>query len=203
MAGPVDLLNAPLRFLKGVGRKRAEDLARVGLNQVEDLLCRLPFRYEDRSNFQPIASAIPGQTISIAGELINCGVRLTRRQSFKLFQAVVRDDSGLLTVVWPNQPYLANSLRSHQRVILFGTVEEWRGRLQLASPQFEVVENDDAETIHTGRIVPIYERTGIVTPKLQRKLVHDVLQQFGLRRIRPARGLHPQRPDPAGVSGSQ
>jgi ATP-dependent DNA helicase RecG len=178
MAGPDDLLNAPLRFLKGVGRKRAEDLARVGLNQVEDLLCRLPFRYEDRSNFQPIASAAPGETISIAGELINCGVRLTKRQSFKLFQAVVRDDSGLLTVVWPNQPYLANSLRSHQRVILFGTVEEWRGRLQLASPQFEVVEGDDVETIHTGRIVPIYERTGIVTPKLQRKLVHDVVQRL-------------------------
>src|SRR5512139_180423 len=178
MAGPDDLLNAPLRFLKSVGPKRAEDLSRVGLDRVEDLLCRLPFRYEDRGNFQPIASARAGQTISVAGELINCGVRLTRRRGFKLFQGVVRDPSGLLTVVWPNQPYLANALRPHRRVVLFGTVEQWRGRLQLTSPQFEVIDEDGTETIHTGRIVPIYERAGVVTPKMQRKLVHDVLEQL-------------------------
>jgi ATP-dependent DNA helicase RecG len=178
MAGADDLLNAPLRFLKGVGRKRAEDLSRVGLDRVEDLLFRLPFRYEDRGNFQPIASAKAGQPISVAGELINCGVRLTKRQGFKLFQGVVRDESGLLAVVWPNQPYLANSLRPHRRVVLFGTVERWRGRLQLTSPQFEIVDEDDQETIHTGRIVPVYERAGVVAPKLQRTLVHDVLQRL-------------------------
>jgi ATP-dependent DNA helicase RecG len=63
-------------------------------------------------------------------------------------------------------------------VVLFGTVEQWRGRLQLTSPQFEVIDEDGTETIHTGRIVPIYERAGVVTPKMQRRLVHEVLEQL-------------------------
>ena len=36
---------------------------------------------------------------------------------------------------------------------------------------------DAAQTIHTGRIVPVYEKTGTVTPKMQRRLVYDALQR--------------------------
>ena len=53
-------LDTPLQFLKGVGPRRAADLQRVGLHTVEDLLYRFPIRYEDRGNFQTIASLRPG-----------------------------------------------------------------------------------------------------------------------------------------------
>src|SRR5512136_2699171 len=173
-----NFFQTPLQNLTGVGPRRSEDLGRVGLRTIEDLLARFPYRYEDRGRFQPIATVQVGQTVSVCGELVNCRVRLTRRPNFRLFEALARDESGGLRVIWPNQPYLDRVLRAHQRVVLFGRVEVWRGHMQLTSPEYEVVDHDDAETIHTGRIVPIYERAGVMTPKLQRRLVHDVLQRL-------------------------
>jgi ATP-dependent DNA helicase RecG len=173
-----EYLRLPLGRFKGVGTRRSEDLARVGLHTVDDLLARFPYRYEDRGQFQPIDTVQVGQTVSVAGDLVNCRLRLTRRPNFKLFEALVRDETGALRVVWPNQPYLERVLRPHQRVVLFGQVEVWRGHMQLTSPDYETLDADDTDTIHTGRIVPIYERAGTMTPKLQRRLVYDILQSL-------------------------
>ena len=76
------LLETPLQFLKGVGPRRAADLARVGLATTEDLLYRFPIRYEDRSRPQPISTLKPGQSASIAGRVLSCGLRTTRWPGF-------------------------------------------------------------------------------------------------------------------------
>ena len=178
MATETGYFLTPLRDVKGVGTRRSEDLGRVGLRTIDDLLSRFPYRYEDRGRFQPIDTVQVGQTVSVCGDLVNCRVRLTRRPNFRLFEALVRDETGGLRVIWPNQPYLERVLRPHQRVVLFGQVEVWRGHMQLTSPEYEVLDHDAMETIHTGRIVPVYERAGVMTPKLQRRLVYDVLQRL-------------------------
>ena len=172
---PDDFLATPLQFLKGVGPRRAADLAHAGLHTVEDLLYRFPIRYEDRSRFAPIASLKPGQTASIAGRVLSCGLRSTRRPGFKIFEAVVDDASGSLRATWLNQPFLRDVFARGQHVVLFGPVEmRGHGGLQLTNPQYEILDDEDGETIHTGRIVPVYEKTGSVTPKMQRRLVYDV-----------------------------
>jgi ATP-dependent DNA helicase RecG len=149
------------------------------------LLYRFPIRYEDRSSFQTIAALRPGVTASILGEVIGCGIRPTRRPRFKIFELVIRDGTGSLRAIWFNQPFLNDVFRPHQRVILFGKLELTSHGLQLQNPQYEVLPQatDDAEaadddTLHTGRIVPIYEKTGTVTTKMQRVLVHHALSQL-------------------------
>ena len=62
-------LQTPLRFLKGIGPKRAEQLAAFGLQTVEDLLYHLPFRYEDRRQVKNISQAIVGQEKTFIGAL--------------------------------------------------------------------------------------------------------------------------------------
>ena len=174
-----ELLGTPLQYLKGVGPRRAADLEHAGLVTVEDLLYRFPLRYEDRSRLQPIATLKPGQVASIAGKVLSCGLRSTRRPGFKIFEAVVGDPSGALRVSWLNQPFLKDVFAKGQHVVLFGAVElRGSGGPQLTNPQYELLDEEDAETIHTGRIVPVYEKTGSVTPKIQRRLVHDVLQRL-------------------------
>ena len=118
-----EALAAPLQYLKGVGPKRAADLARVGLVTVEDLLYRFPIRYEDRSRLQPVASLKPGHAASIAGRITSCGLRMTRRPGFKIFEALVSDSSGALRVAWLNQPFLRDVFTRGQNVVLFGVVE--------------------------------------------------------------------------------
>ena len=189
-------LSSPLQYLKGVGPRRAADLQRVGLHTVEDLLYRFPIRYEDRGNFRTIASLRPGVQASIVGEVVGGGVRPTRRPRFKIFELLVRDGTGSLRAIWFNQPFLNDVFRPHQRVILFGRLELTSHGLQLQNPQYEILraEQPDEEhggeaaeddTLHTGRIVPVYEKTGTLTTKMQRVLVHHALAQ-----------LPPTLPDP-------
>src|SRR5207253_4046363 len=105
-------------------------------------------------------------------------------------------------------PFLNDVFRAHQRVILFGKLELTSHGLQMQGPQYELVEGVDADeglegiegiegideadrdpsTVHTGRIVPIYEKTGQLTAKMQRTLVHQALHQ-----------LPPELPDPLPV----
>jgi ATP-dependent DNA helicase RecG len=156
-------------------------LQRVGLQTVEDLLERFPIRYEDRGHLRPIASLKTGEQASIAGEILDCGLRGTRRPGFKIFEALVRDRSGAIRAVWLNQPFLRDVFTRHQQVVLFGTVDQRsHGGPQLTNPQSEILDPEDetATTIHTGRIVPVYEKVGSVTPKVQRRLVYDALQRL-------------------------
>ena len=174
-----EVLATSLQYLKGVGPRRAADLENAGLLTVEDLLYRFPTRYEDRSRLQAIASLKPGQPVTIAGRVLACGLRSTRRPGFKIFEAAIDDGSGSLRAVWLNQPFLQTIFARGQRVVLYGPIE-MRGSvsLQLTNPQYEILDDEDGETIHTGRIVPVYERTGTITPKMQRRLVHEVLQRL-------------------------
>ncbi len=193
-----DVLQLPLQFLKGVGPRKAADLKKAGLNTVEDLLFRFPRRYEDRSRLQSIISLRPGMTAAISGEVLNAGLAHTRRPGFRLFQALIQDASGQIQVVWPNQAFLKDVIHAHQRIVLFGKVEFWGSRgLQITDPEFEIIKDDPAgsrvpgdgsrqvDTLHTGRIVPVYERTGSVTPNMQRRFVWQALEQL------PAEGFDP------------
>jgi len=184
-------MQTPLQFLKGVGPRKAADLKKAGLNTVEDLLFRFPRRYEDRSQLQKIISLRPGMTAAISGKVLNAGLAHTRRPGFRLFSALVQDESGQIQAVWPNQAFLKDVIRSQQRIVLFGKVEVWGSRgLQITDPEFEIIKDDgnrdpgagnrdDTEVqLHTGRIVPVYERTGMVTTNMQRRYVWQALEQM-------------------------
>lgn len=175
----------PLQFVKGVGPRRAAEFARVGLTTVEDLLLRFPRRYENRAGLTPIAALRPGQTATVVGEVLSSGVRATRRPGFRLFEVVVRDTTGAVRAVFPNQAFLKDVFRPHQQVVLYGLLEYRSGGLQFTNAEYEIVKGEVADgaeaddvTVHTGRIVPIYEKIGSVTTRMQRSLVFQLLSEF-------------------------
>ena len=116
-------LDAPVATLRGVGDRRARELARAGMATVGDLLLRLPFRYEDRATLTPIGSLRPPGPASACGDVVRCALRTTRRPGFTIFEALVRDASGMTTAVWFNQRYLRDVFAPGQRVVLYGPVE--------------------------------------------------------------------------------
>jgi ATP-dependent DNA helicase RecG len=176
-----DLLSTPLQYVKGVGPRRAADLERVGLLTVEDLLFRFPLRYEDRAALAPVAKLRPGMTATVVADVVTSGIRATRRPGFRLFELVVKDQTGPIRAVFPNQSFLRDVFHPGQRVVLFGLLEYRGSGLQFTNPEYEIVRgegDDDDTTVHTGRIVPIYEKAGSVTPRMQRTLVFNILSQL-------------------------
>ena len=187
-------LRTELRFLKGVGPRRAAELERAGLRTSDDLLHRFPLRYEDRSRLVRSTDLRPGEAAAIRGRVVSTGLRQTRRRGFSLFEMLLRDDAGTFRAVWMNQPYLKTAFSPGQRVLLYGTAE-WRdpGGLRLSNPQYELLgpggEDDErpagedgaegpgeAGPLHGARVVPVYERIGALSAKQLRALVHRALE---------------------------
>jgi ATP-dependent DNA helicase RecG len=174
---PEPFLSTSLQFLKGVGPRKAADLARAGLLTIEDLLYRLPFRYEDRSRMQPIVSLKPGTTAAVQGEIKSARLATTRRRGFTIFNAVIGDASGAIRCTWMNQAFLADILKPHLAIVIFGDVKFDSRGLHFLNPEYELV-TDDTSGVRTGRIVPFYEKTGSVTPNMHRTLARSAIDQL-------------------------
>ena len=98
-----------------------------------------------------------------------------------------------MRAVWLNQPYLRDVFMRGQHVVFYGAVEmRGSGGLQLTNPQYEILDDEEGETIHTGRIVPVYEKTGTVTPKMQRRLVLRRAAASARGRAGPSARGHPR-----------
>jgi ATP-dependent DNA helicase RecG len=167
VAPPITLLT-PVTYLKGVGPRRAELLAKLGITTAGDLLMHVPRRYEDATTVLPVARAQPGQDVTVLGRVISKGIIPTRR-GLRIFQAVIQDASGLLEVGWPGQPHLDRTINIGDVLLLTGPVRIFHGR-QLAPREFVNLGADDQGTAG-GRVLAVYPATDGLPTKLIRQLV--------------------------------
>ena len=87
-----------LMYLKGVGPRRAEILAKRGLRTFEDLLGYLPFRYEDRIRFAKIREIVPGQVYTIRAQVLSGSLVRYTRAGGGMYHLLVRDETGSLAL---------------------------------------------------------------------------------------------------------
>jgi ATP-dependent DNA helicase RecG len=181
-------LSTPVQYVKGVGPRIAEVLAAKGILTVGDLLHYLPFRYEDRLNPRGISELRAGEMATVVGEVRNSG--LFRTRSMPIFQLTVGQGRSRLRCLWFNATYLQDKFKPGQMIALYGKVEaDQRSReLQIVQPQFELLgdpgdaengaEKKVAESLEIGRIVPIYEATGRLTPRWFRRIIRTALDNL-------------------------
>jgi ATP-dependent DNA helicase RecG len=149
-------LHTPLRFLKGVGPKRAAQLEGLGLKTVEDLLYHLPFRYEDRRQIKKIYQATLGKEESFVGKLIRLERKYIAKMRRQILTGTLADGAGSLGLVWYRvRPYIANSLAQGQTLLVHGKVERGMGaQKRIVHPEFEPIEPGGEE--EREKILPIY-----------------------------------------------
>ena len=188
-------LSTPVQYVKGVGPRIAEILAGKAIHTVGDLLHYLPFRYEDRLNPRGIAELRAGEMATIVGEVRNSGLFRTRRMP--IFELVVGQGRARLRCLWFNATYLQGKFSPGQMIALYGKVEEdSRTReLQIVQPQYEILgdgsdsedatERKAAESLEVGRIVPIYEATGRLTPRWFRRAIRTALDHLTPDQLEP------------------
>src|SRR5207249_12061992 len=177
-----DLWNLPIRFSRGVGPKRAALLEKLGVNTVEDALWFLPWRYEDRSLITAISDLAPGARATICGTILRSDLKRTARRRMTILEVTVEDATGDLRAVYFNQPYLEKLFKPCSRVMMSGMVSAGRKGwtdLQMDSPQYELLGEDDDTPLHVGRIVPIYHETRGFTSRQIRTLIKGLIEQYG------------------------
>jgi len=173
-------LDTPVQYCKGIGPKRAELLARLGIATVEDALFTLPWRYEDRGNLKKISSLAYDTYETVSGEVVSADIVQTRRQRVKVFELVITDKTGILIGSWFNQAFMQRTFKVGQKVILSGIIKNnpYKGGLpQMDNPDYEILDDDDPEglLIHTGRTVPIYRATAGMSVRSIRSFMKAVI----------------------------
>src|SRR5271167_3518253 len=168
-------------YVKGVGPARAAMLETKGLHIVEDLLIYAPFRYEDRSNVKTVRDLAPGEMATVLAEVRTTKTSGFQRRNLGLFQATFTDASkAVLNAKWFHGAYLADVFTPGLKVALYGKVEfdSYSGNLAMMHPEYEILSGDDDgdASLHTGRVVPIYEAAGKVTTRIFRTLLDRILQ---------------------------
>jgi len=186
-------LSTPVKFVKRVGERVAEELGRRGVETVEDLLYHLPFRYEDRLNPRPIADLTPGAMASVIGEVR--GTVLLRTRGAPIFEMTVGQGLSSVKCMWFNGSYLRERFKPGQMVALYGVVEASRsgaGKLKMIQPQFEILpgpgdKDDGFAMLEVGRIVPVYETLGgttawgaKLTSRWLRRVVWGLFEEMGV-----------------------
>jgi ATP-dependent DNA helicase RecG len=171
-----------LQYVKGIGPARAEVLAAKGLVTVADLLYYAPFRYEDRRNIKSIAELAPGEKAVLLARVSAAKFSGFRGKSAGLFEATLQDGSGAsLHARWFHGERYADTLVPDTRLALFGKVELDRSHSNrlMIQPEIEILSGDEdgEETLHTGRIVPVYEAAAKISTRVFRTLIDRVLKE--------------------------
>jgi len=167
-------LETPLAKADRVYKMYANRLSKLGIFKLEDFLYHIPFRYDDYSLVSKINKVQPGETITVKGEVLEIKNQYAR--SHKTFQrARIEDDTGIIDIIWFNQPFLLNVIKKGDLVSLSGKIKKNLNKLTLESPDYEVIYGD-GENIHTGRLVPVYPETRGVSSKWLRRQVYKILK---------------------------
>ncbi|MDD5130763.1 MAG: ATP-dependent DNA helicase RecG [Candidatus Omnitrophica bacterium] len=168
-----------IQYLKGIGPKRAKSFTSRGVNTIEELLYYFPRRYEDRTNFAKVAQVQEGQTYTLKVQVLLGAQRNSwRRRRFSITEAKVGDNTGKLSCIWFNQPYLGDYLKIGASVILYGKVELYNGKLQMSNPEYEFLDSQDDDSLNVGRIVPVYTLPSGFSQRSLRGLIKHALDEF-------------------------
>ena len=188
-------LATPVQFLRGVGPRRAEAFARLGVRTVEDLLYHTPHRYLDATSVTPIARVVVGEEVTVVGRVVSKGVLPTRGR-LRIFRAILRDDTGVIECAWPGQAFLDRTIVPGQLLLVTGPVKYYHGR-QIVPREQIVLEDStgatgttgttgatgatgtDEETgIASGLVIPVYPATEGLSHRLVRRIMHDNLDNM-------------------------
>ena len=170
-------LEDSVQFIKGVGPARKKLLENLGVSTVEDLFYLFPRRYEDRTTLTPLSQLKEGEQQTVAGKVVARGARQSWYTRKHVYETVIDDGTGRMFAVWFNQPYLDRYFQPGAEVVFYGRVEVYKNRLQMISPEYEIIDRDD-KSLSMGRIVPIYPLTRGMTQRYLRRIIRTGLDRF-------------------------
>ncbi|MCD4781031.1 MAG: ATP-dependent DNA helicase RecG [Candidatus Omnitrophica bacterium] len=170
--------NTSVQYIKGVGPAKKKLFNKLGIEHIEDLLYFFPRRYEDRRTITPISKVQSGEWQTITGRVLNLGARRSYYTKKHVTEVTFDDGTGRIRCVWFNQPYLNKYFKTGKRFILYGKIDTYKNYLQMISPEYEELQADDQEHLHSNRIVPIYPLTRGMGQRYIRKVTKTCLDKY-------------------------
>jgi ATP-dependent DNA helicase RecG len=174
---PLPSLDDPVQFLPGVGPRRAEALAKVGVRTVGDLLEYFPARHE-RQEFCTIEHLEEGMTATIVGRIGAVAQKYGRRGP--TVRATLIDNTGRCSLSWFNAPWMADRIERGSIVEVTGRVGVYRNLAEFTNPQIAVLDKGapPVDESRPARLEPVYPATAELPVRAIRKLILDNLDRL-------------------------
>ncbi|QGG48101.1 ATP-dependent DNA helicase RecG [Heliorestis convoluta] len=163
-----------IQFLRGVGPQRANQLKKLGIETVQDLLFHLPFRYIDRSHIIRISEIYGPGEVTVAG-IIRAYQEWQPRRGLTVIKGRLDDGSGILSLLWFNRKQMMKQFPPSSAVMVSGKVEYAYGKAEMNVQEIELQEEAG---LHTGRLIPVYPSTEGIHQRYLRKLYEQVFQNY-------------------------
>ena len=172
-------LDTSIQYIKGVGPNLASLFRKKDIYSLEDALYFLPRTYEDRQNFKPIQNLTPGERETSFGVIKRLAFVPLRSGRSKIFELVIADKSGWIIAKWfhYNAKYMMTKFKPGMSVVFSGDVKIFKYQKEITHPDIEIIEDTQKESLHFGRIVPIYSETEGLFQKTIRKIVKNALDK--------------------------
>ena len=165
------VLNENIQFVKGIGPKKAEKMARLGIFTVKDALYYFPRQFEDRSRQKKIFQLKEGEKTGVRVKIDR--INSVSRRKFSITEFYVSDDTGKAKLVFFNKAYLRNTFRVDDIVKVFGSVKKNLGPVtELHNCEIEYDKLDK----NTGIIVPVYSLTAGVGNKEVMGMIRNIFE---------------------------
>ena len=162
-----------VRYLKGVGKARAELFASMGITTLYDLISYFPRTYEDRSRIVPISELQVDEPACFRAFVTSNPRTHHIRKGLDLTKLTVADDTARLNLTFFNQTYVAENLEYSREYYFYGTLNGDYMGYQVTNPIFEPVEKPG---VLTRRIMPIYPLTAGMSNGLMSRSVQQALE---------------------------
>lgn len=165
------VLNENIQFVKGIGPKKAEKMARLEIFTVKDALYYFPRQFEDRSRQKKIFQLEEGEKTGVRVKIDR--INSVSRRKFSITEFYVSDDTGKAKLVFFNKAYLRNTFRVGDIVKVFGSVKKNLGPVtELHNCEIEYDKLDK----NTGIIVPVYSLTAGVGNKEVMGMIRNIFE---------------------------
>lgn len=158
----------PIQYLKGVGEKRAQLFARLGIATVGDLISHYPRQYEDWSVIAKLSETTLDTPCCIKAKALTKPTEHFIRKGMTLYRFSASDGTGVMRVTLFNNKYAAAKIKAGCEYLFFGAVSGTFRQPEMSSPLIEPAESG-------ARIRPIYSQTGGLTSRMIEKAVATAL----------------------------
>ncbi|MDH1263909.1 ATP-dependent DNA helicase RecG [Pseudomonas sp. GD03944] len=171
-----ELTAVSVTALKGVGAALAEKLAKVGLENLQDVLFHLPLRYQDRTRIVPIGALRPGQDAVVEGIVAGADVVMGRRRSLLVR---LQDGSGTLSLRFYHfSQAQKEGLKRGTQVRCYGEVRPGSSGLEIYHPEYRALSGNEPIAVEQT-LTPIYPTTEGLTQQRLRQLSEQALARLG------------------------
>jgi len=153
-------------------------LKKLGIETVGDLLVHFPHRYLDLSRMRKIGELKGGESATIIGEVREVKSRRSKR-GMSVVNVSIFDGTGYITGTWFNQPFITKRLKEGMQVTFSGKISYKYRQLQIDNPFYDILSENSAEPIHSGRIIPIHPATQNLTTNTLRRIIKNALDEYG------------------------